>query len=93
MHLLRTSIALAAAAFAAAGAADAYTCYFILDAKDVVVYRHITPPVDMSERGAAEREALRRKGELLLIMETDRCVPLGFGSGWATSGKRRHPLP
>jgi hypothetical protein len=75
----------ATALAAAAGAADAHTCYFLLDAKDVVVYRHVMPPVDLSERGAAEREALRRKGQLLLIMETDRCVPLGFGSGWLTS--------
>ena len=79
------SIAVAAALAATAGAADAYTCYLVLDAKDVLVYRHVIPPVDLSARGAAAREALRAKGQLLMIIETDRCIPLGFDSGWASA--------
>ena len=88
MPQLRTSIiALAGAALAAlaAGVATASTCYVILDAKETVVYRASTPPVDMSERGAAARDALRQRGNYLLFMETERCVPFGFDSGEVVS--------
>ena len=75
-------IALAGAALAAAaGVAAASTCYVILDAKETIVYRASTPPVDMSERGAAARDALRQRGNYLLFMETERCVPIGFDGG------------
>jgi len=92
MHQLRASIALAGAALAvAASAADATTCYVILDAKETIVYRAPMPPVDMSDRGAAAREALRQEGNYLLFMETERCVPIGFGSGWANSSQAPFP--
>ena len=82
MHQLRASIALAGAALAvAASAADATTCYVILDAKETIVYRAPMPPVDMSDRGAAARDALRQRGNYLLFMDTERCVPIGFDSG------------
>ena len=75
-------IALAGAALAvAAGVAAASTCYVIFDAKDTIVYRASTPPVDMSDRGTAARDALRQRGNYLLFMETERCVPIGFDSG------------
>jgi hypothetical protein len=92
MHPFRVSIALAGVLLAvAAGAADAYTCYVVLDAKETVIYRDTRPPVDLSDRGAAERDALRKKGNYLLAMETERCVPLGFGSGWTTSSEAPAP--
>ncbi len=79
-------IALAGAALTvAAGVATASTCYIVLDAKETVVYRASTPPVDMSDRGAAARDALRQKGNYLLFMETERCVPFGFDSGEVVS--------
>ena len=75
-------IALAGAALTvAAGVATASTCYVILDAKETVVYRASTPPVDMSDRGAAAREALRQRGNYLLFMETQQCAPIGFENG------------
>ena len=79
-------IALAGAALAVtAGVATASTCYVILDATETVVYRASTPPVDMSDRGVAAREALRQRGNYLLFMDTERCVPIGFESGEAIS--------
>ena len=82
------AIALAGVASALfAGAADAFTCYLVLDAKDNVVYRDAMSPVDLSERGAAERAALRQRGEYLLIIDTERCVPLAYQVGSAGSGK------
>ena len=69
----------------AAGVAAASTCYVILDAKETIVYRASTPPVDMSDRGTAARDALRQRGNYLLFMETERCVPIGFDSGEAIS--------
>ncbi len=88
MHQLRVSMAIAGAALAVtAGAADASTCYMILDAQETIVYRATMPPVDMSDRGAPARDALRQRGNYLLFMETDKCVPIGFGSGWANSSQ------
>ena len=75
-------IALAGAALAVAvDIAAASTCYVVLDAKDTIVYQASMPPVDMSDRGAAARDALRQRGNYLLFMETERCVPIGFDSG------------
>jgi len=92
MHPLRLPIAMFGAVLAAAaGACDATVCYVILDGKETIVYRDARPPVDMSSRGAAERDELRRKGDYLLIMEADRCVPVGFGSGWASSAQAPAP--
>jgi hypothetical protein len=64
-----------------AGAADAYTCYVALDAKDSVVYRDMIPPVDLSEQGKAARDAFRQRGNYLLIVEIDHCLPLGSALG------------
>ena len=72
----------------AAGAADASNCYVILDAKETIVYRASMPPVDMSDRGAAAREALRQRGNYLLFMDTEQCVPMGFDSGDVISRQR-----
>ena len=75
-------IALAGAALAvAAGVAAASNCYVILDAKETTIYRASTPPVDMSDRGAAARDALRQRGNYLLFMDTQQCVPIGIDSG------------
>ena len=79
---LATVVLLAAAA---PGPATALTCYLVLDRSDNVVYRDTYPPVDMSDQGAAERERLRRRGEHLVAMESDRCPALEFFTGTAGS--------
>ena len=82
MRLPPLPIVLAGAALAmAAGAADAYICYVVLDAKDAVAYRDTRPPVDMSDQGAAARNALRRTGQYLMIVEVDQCFPVGSPAG------------
>lgn len=92
MFPLRLPIVLFGAVLAAAaGAGNASTCYVILDAKETMIYRDATPPVDMSSRGAAARDELRKKGNYLLIMEAEKCVPVGFESGWASSAQARAP--
>ena len=81
-------IALAAAlllAAAAPGPAAALTCYFLIDRNDNVVYRDTYPPVDLSDQGAAERERLRRRGDHLIAMESDRCPSVEFFTGTAGS--------
>lgn len=77
---------LAAAALALPGVAAGYTCYLVYDRNDSTIYRDMLPPVDMSVRGTAAREALRNRGELLLIIETDRCAPISFVTGPGGSG-------
>ena len=71
----------------ATGAADAYTCYVVLDNNDNVVSRDTIPPVDMSAQGNAARDALRQSGKYLMIVEIDRCLPLGSIVGSADSAR------
>jgi hypothetical protein len=73
------------AAALAAGAAAAGTCYMVLDRSDNVVYRGPLPPIDLSERGQADRDAMRRRGEHLIAMESDRCPGVEFFTGTAGS--------
>jgi hypothetical protein len=60
----------------AAGAAEASMCYLVINAKDVLIYRDETTPVDLSDQGAAARDAMRRRGELMMIIDTDQCWPV-----------------
>jgi hypothetical protein len=80
-----SSLVLAAAGLAVAGGASALTCYSVLDRSDNLIYRDTYPPVDLSDQGASEREGMRRRGEHLLAMETDRCPTLEFFLGNAGS--------
>lgn len=64
----------------------AATCYFVYDRNDNMIYRDTQPPVDMSQRGAASRDAMRQRGEYLLFGESDRCAPLAFLTGPGTPG-------
>jgi hypothetical protein len=68
-----------------AGAADAATCYVLFDRYDNVVYRNTVSPIDLSERGAVARAALRDHGDYLMVMESDRCAPVTFVFGVAGS--------
>lgn len=70
----------------AQGAAHANACYFVYDRNDNVIYRDPQPPVDMSDRGAASRDAMRQRGEYLMFYDTDRCAPLAFLTGPGTPG-------
>ena len=71
-HPLLLSFAIVAA-LGCSAAASAATCYIIIDSSDTVFYRDVVPPVDLSDRGNAARAAMRRRGEFLLMMESDQC--------------------
>ena len=77
---MRTSLCLACAAATAlsVSSAQALTCNIVLDRNGSVIYQDVTPPVDMSERGAAARERMRDRGELLMIIESEQCPRLVF---------------
>jgi hypothetical protein len=85
---MRTLIILAVAAAAAAvsGAANAVTCYTLLDKSDNLLFQDSLPPVDMSDQGAALREGLRRRNEYLLVSEVDSCPAIAAAAG--TTGYR-----
>ena len=75
----------AAVALAAAlpSAAQALTCYVVFDRNDNVTYRDVFPPVDLSDAGRAEREAMRRRGEFLMFMESEECPRIEYFTGVA----------
>ena len=77
--LLATVCALAAAE------AQALTCFVVMDRSDNVIYRDVYPPIDLSDAGNAEREAMRRRGEFLMFMESEQCPRLEFFTGAAGS--------
>lgn len=66
--------------------AMANTCYFVYDRADNVIYRDSQPPVDMSVRGDAARDAMRARGEYLEFYDTDRCAPIAFLTGPGAPG-------
>ena len=66
-----------AALGAAAMPVFAITCYEVIDRSNVVILRGTRPPVDLSNAGAPARDAMRRRGELLVIFDTENCVPVG----------------
>jgi len=82
---LWTMIAAGAAFGAAAGPATAMQCYTVLDRSDNVVYRGTVPPLDLSDRGNPEREAMRQRGQHMIAMDADRCPGVEFFTGTAGS--------
>jgi len=78
-------IAAGAALACAAGSASAMNCYTVLDRNDNVVYRGTVPPIDLSERGAPERQAMRQRGQHMIAMDADRCPGVEFFTGSAGS--------
>lgn len=87
MRSIRWNLLLLGAAFAVAqGVAHANNCYFVYDRNDNVIYRDPQPPVDMSDRGAASRDAMRKRGEYLMYYDTEQCAPLAFLTGPGTPG-------
>jgi hypothetical protein len=61
------------------------TCYTVLDRNDNVVYRGTVSPIDLSDRGAPERQAMRQRGQHLIAMDADRCPGVEFFTGSAGS--------
>jgi len=68
-------------AAAAAPTASAVVCYTLLDRNDKLLYRSPSPPVDMSARGAAQRERLRSQNEYLMILEVEDCQAIAGVEG------------
>lgn len=68
-----------------ASEASAITCYLVFDRNENITYRDIYPPVDMSDAGRAEREAMRGRGEFMLFLETDQCPRIEYFTGSAGS--------
>jgi len=68
-----------------AGPAGAMQCYTVLDRSDNVVYRGTIPPIDLSDRGIPEREAMRERGQHMIAMDADRCPGVEFFTGTAGS--------
>jgi len=77
---LFSALVVGAAMATAAMPVVAGTCYEIIDRNDVVVLRDTRPPVDLSNAGAPLREAMRNRGELLIIYDVETCVVLGRAS-------------
>lgn len=71
------------AASAAAGPASAVVCYTLLDKGDQVIYRGYDVPVDMSAAGQAARDAMRQRGEYMIVSYVDDCL-LVSSSRWTT---------
>lgn len=66
-------------AFAGASSlASAAPCYVIYDRNDAVIFRDYSPPFDLSDPKAPERQMMRQQGQHLLIAEFDNCNPVGF---------------
>ncbi|HEY2864133.1 MAG TPA: hypothetical protein VGK37_10990 [Casimicrobiaceae bacterium] len=64
--------------------AEAMVCNIVLDRNDQVIYRDVSPPLDLSDGGARARAAMRQRGEYLMVIDTDRCLRVAPAT--ATSG-------
>jgi hypothetical protein len=82
MHstLIRFLLALAAFALPLVPA-HAITCYLVYDRNDNAIFQDTYPPIDLSERGQAERDAMYKRGEQLIVMESERCPTIEFLTG------------
>jgi hypothetical protein len=70
-----------AACVAATSPARAVICYVIYDRGENVIYQSTYPPLDMSNAGYDQREALRTRGEHLTFGDVDRCPTVVFLTG------------
>jgi hypothetical protein len=71
-------------ALACCGSVAAAPCFVIIDRNDTVIYRDIVPPFDLSATKSGSLDALRNRGEHLMIAEFENCYPVGYIS--ATTG-------
>ena len=67
------AFAIGAALCAAAMPAFAITCFQVIDRSDVVIFRGTSSPVDLSNAGVLAREAMRGRGEHLVIFDVETC--------------------
>ncbi|MBK7793066.1 MAG: hypothetical protein IPJ62_11435 [Betaproteobacteria bacterium] len=54
------------------------TCYEVINRGNVVIFRSAYTPVDLSQAGAPAREAMRNRGEHLVIFDADTCITVGL---------------
>jgi hypothetical protein len=66
--------------------ADAITCDIVIDRNGAVIYQDVTPPVDLSDRGAAARDRMRQRGEQLMIIDVEQCPRLVFSTVTGAAG-------
>jgi hypothetical protein len=66
---------------AAATPAHAVICYVIYDRNENVIYQSTYPPLDMSNAGYPERDALRARGEHLTFGDVAQCPTVVFLTG------------
>ena len=77
---LFSAFIMGAALGAAAMPVSAITCYEVIDRNNVVILRDTNTPVDLSNAGAPAREAMRSRGELLVIYDVETCRLVGRAS-------------
>ena len=78
-----------ASCIAAASPAHAIMCYVIYDRSDNIVYQSTYPPMDMSNAGYAQREALRARGQHLTFGDIPKCPTVVFLTGAGGTGNLR----
>ena len=80
MRLIAAARALAATVvIGVAAPAAGFNCYQIVDKTNEVIYQDVTSPIDLSNDGAMERDALRARGQQLVALDTDRCPAIDRG--------------
>ncbi len=79
----RIAVALAAT-LASVGSVLAVPCYVVYDRNDVVIYRDVDAPFDMSVQNPPERVAMRKAGAHLLFADFESCLEVRYVS--PTSG-------
>ncbi len=78
-----------ASCIAAAGPAHAIICYVIYDRSDNIIYQSTYPPLDMSNAGYPQREALRARGQHLTFGDVPKCPTVVFLTGTGGSSDLR----
>jgi hypothetical protein len=69
------------ACVAAASPAHALICYVIYDRDANIIYQSTYPPLDMSNAGYDQREALRARGQHLTFGDVQKCPTVVFLTG------------
>ena len=78
-----------ASCIAAASPAHAIICYVIYDRSDNIIYQSTYPPLDMSNAGYSQREALRTRGQHLTFGDVPKCPTVVFLTGTGGSSDLR----
>jgi hypothetical protein len=80
------SAIVAAALLIASLPAAAFNCYLIVDKGNEVTYQGGFPPIDLSDDGMDARNAMRIRGDQLIVMDTDTCPPIDRGRTTSARG-------